>query len=258
MPCAGTGRTSAPGWCSRSRPNAPGRAARHDALVHQLHPMLDAADAVGVFEKSRGPLLPVLETERAVVGATTASSFARRPRHRLSCGARPCRIAAVSSRPISRPRTPAGPACPQRQPQVLRTGLGEHVRPSCLAAAISSSASAADMCTTYSGSCPRPSRARSRGAWPRPPAPRARVAVVHGVGIAAGQRLCHQHVDRDPVLGVHHDHGAALGGRLHRPQVLPIVAVEDAGVRHEQLEAGHALMLGEVFQDFTPRRRPRR
>ena len=35
--------------------------------------------------------------------------------------------------------------------------------------------------------------------------------------------------------------------RLHRPQDLAVVAVEHAGVGHEQLEAGDALVLGEVL-----------
>ena len=75
----------------------------------------------------------------------------------------------------------------------------------------------------------------------------ARVAVVLGIGLAAGERLLHQHVDGDAVLGVHHDHRPALGRGLHRPQDLPVVAVEDARVGHEQLEAADALVLGEVL-----------
>ena len=73
-----------------------------------------------------------------------------------------------------------------------------------------------------------------------------RVAVVLGVGVAAGERLLDQHVDGGSVLGVHHDHGAAFGRGLHGPQDLTVVAVEHAGVGHEQLEATDALVLGEV------------
>ena len=76
---------------------------------------------------------------------------------------------------------------------------------------------------------------------------RSRVAVVLRVGLAAGEGLLHQHVDGDAVLGVHHDDRAALGSRLHGFQDLPVVAVEHAGVGHEQLEAGDALVLGEVL-----------
>ena len=52
---------------------------------------------------------------------------------------------------------------------------------------------------------------------------------------------CDEHVDGDAVLGVHHDHRAVARGRLHGPQDLPVVAVEDARVGHEELEAGDAL-----------------
>ncbi len=70
--------------------------------------------------------------------------------------------------------------------------------------------------------------------------------VVLRVGLAAGERLRHEHVDGDAVLGVHHDRRPAVARHLHRPQDRPVVGVEDARVGHEQLEAGHALVLGEV------------
>jgi hypothetical protein len=70
----------------------------------------------------------------------------------------------------------------------------------------------------------------------------ADVAVVARVGLALGQRLGHQHVDGDAVLGVHHEQAAVLGALLHRAQDLAVVAVEDPGVGHEHLEAGHALV----------------
>ena len=37
-----------------------------------------------------------------------------------------------------------------------------------------------------------------------------------------------------------------FAGRLHGPQDLAVVAVEDARVGHEQLEAGDALVLDEL------------
>ena len=70
--------------------------------------------------------------------------------------------------------------------------------------------------------------------------------VEPGIGLAPRQRLADEHVDRDAVLGVHHHDRAALAGILHRPQDLAVVGVEDAGVRHEQLEAGDALVVDEV------------
>ena len=68
------------------------------------------------------------------------------------------------------------------------------------------------------------------------------VAVELGVGVAACDGLLHEHVDGRPVLGVHHDHGAALACRLHGAQDLAVVAVEHARVGHEQLEARDALV----------------
>ena len=67
-----------------------------------------------------------------------------------------------------------------------------------------------------------------------------------GIGLAAGERLGDEHVDGDAVLGVHHDHRPGLAGVLHRPQDLAVVGVEHAGVGHEQLEAGDALVVDEV------------
>ncbi len=66
--------------------------------------------------------------------------------------------------------------------------------------------------------------------------------VVLGVGLATLDRLLPQHIDGDAVLGVHHDRRAVLGRLLHRPEDLAVVRVEDAGVGHEQLEAGDPLV----------------
>lgn len=62
--------------------------------------------------------------------------------------------------------------------------------------------------------------------------------MVAGVGTALGERLLDQDVDGDAVLRVHHDQSAVAGGPLHGAQDLAVVAVEDAGVGHEQLEGG--------------------
>jgi hypothetical protein len=70
--------------------------------------------------------------------------------------------------------------------------------------------------------------------------PGARRAVVPRRGLAACERLRDEHVDGDAVLRVHHDERAVGGRGLHRPQDLAVVRVEDAGVRHEQFEAGDA------------------
>ena len=65
--------------------------------------------------------------------------------------------------------------------------------------------------------------------------------VVDGIGLAAGCGLFGQHVDSDAVLGVHGDQGAVVGRLLHSPEDLAVVAVEDARVGHEELEACDAL-----------------
>ena len=70
--------------------------------------------------------------------------------------------------------------------------------------------------------------------------------VVLRIGLAAGERLAHQHVDGDAVLGVHHHQRARFRGVLHGPQDLAVVGVEHPGVRHEHLEAGDALVVDEV------------
>ena len=71
--------------------------------------------------------------------------------------------------------------------------------------------------------------------------PGARDAVVVRVGLALRDELRGQHVDRRPVLRVHHGEQPEVGGLLHGPQDLRVVGVEDPRVGHEQLVAGHPL-----------------
>ena len=66
--------------------------------------------------------------------------------------------------------------------------------------------------------------------------------VVERVGLSLSQGLGHQDVDRNAVFGMHHDHRAVVRRRLHRPENLAVIAVEHAGVGHEQLETGDALV----------------
>ena len=61
-------------------------------------------------------------------------------------------------------------------------------------------------------------------------------AVVVGVGVAGGDLVGGDDVDRHPVLGVHHDQPAVPRGPLHRPEDRPVVAVEDARIGGEELE----------------------
>src|SRR5690606_6889344 len=74
----------------------------------------------------------------------------------------------------------------------------------------------------------------------------ADLAVVAGVCLAAGQGLLHQDVDGDAVRGVHPAPPAVVGGALHGAQDLPVVAVEDARVGHELLEAGDPFVHQEI------------
>ena len=73
----------------------------------------------------------------------------------------------------------------------------------------------------------------------------AREPVEDRVDVAAGERLRDQHVDRGAVLRVHHDHRAVRRRLLHRSQDLAVVAVEDARVGHEELDARDAFLVDE-------------
>ena len=66
-------------------------------------------------------------------------------------------------------------------------------------------------------------------------------AVVEGIGLAVGHEVGGHDVDGQPVLRMHHDQPAVLGGLLHRPEDRAVVAVEHAGIGGEQLEVGDAL-----------------
>jgi hypothetical protein len=66
-------------------------------------------------------------------------------------------------------------------------------------------------------------------------------AVVVRVGLALGDQLGRDDVDRRPVLGVDEDQAAVLRRLLHRPEDRRVIAVEDAGVGGEQLAVRDAL-----------------
>ena len=136
----------------------------------------------------------------------------------------------------------------EREPQVLRAGFGEHIATvvasgghfvECIAGA-----HVHDVQGHVAGHVAEHDGAVGGLGLERR---RAGVAVIAGVGFATGKCLLHQHVDGNAVLGVHHDDRATFGSGLHRLQDLAVVAVEHAGVSHEQLEAADALVLGEVL-----------
>ena len=61
------------------------------------------------------------------------------------------------------------------------------------------------------------------------------------IGLALGDQVRGDDVDRQAVLGVHHDQPAVLPGLLHRPEDRAVVAEEHARVGGEELEVRHAL-----------------
>ena len=60
--------------------------------------------------------------------------------------------------------------------------------------------------------------------------------------LSFGQRLLHDHVDRAAVFRVHADQRAILRRVLQSFEDAAVVEHEHAGIRHEQLEAGHAFV----------------
>ena len=62
------------------------------------------------------------------------------------------------------------------------------------------------------------------------------------LGVAGGERLLDEHVDRVAVLGVHHHERARVGGDLHALEERLVVDHERALVGHEELVRGDALV----------------
>lgn len=215
-----------------------------DGLVEQVHAVLDAGEAVGnLREVAAAELLLAHEAEGAVVrrhdlevvGAQAA------PQGGLVLLGPKGRTAYVLRALEVRFREVVG-----RQEQVLRAGLAEDVQ------------------ALVARPCQLGDRLLRRDVHDVQRGPRdlgeldgavsglglqqrlAYLAVEARVGLSARQRLFHEDVDRDAVLGVHHDQAAVLGGALHGAQDLAVVAVEDAGVGHELLEGGDSLLDQQV------------
>ena len=178
---------------------------------------------------------------------TMARSLVRRPFHRSArCGS--ClRAQRRRADPLGALEAGRAELVLEGQVEVLRAGLGEHV--AALVAGLGdlferlAGGQVHDVERAVGGDAGQPDRPAGRLGLERL---RPGEAVVDRVGLAARERLLHQHVDGRPVLGVHHDHRAVAAGLLHRPQDLAVVAVEDARVGHEQLEAGDALVGDEL------------
>ena len=224
-------------------PALQGQLAHDDALVDEVHAVLDAADAVrDGTEVVPAQLLLVLHAERAVVRGDDRQVVGSQALPEVP-------VVRVLPGPQWR-RADVPRSCEARcsevvlevQVQVLRAGLGEHV--------VAVIAGLGDPLESLAGG--QVHEVDRRACHERQldgpvgglslQAGRPGDAVVHRVGLAPGRRLLGQHVDGDAVLGVHGDQGAVVGGLLHGPQDLAVVAVEEARVGHEQLEAGDPLV----------------
>ena len=193
-----------------------------DALVDQLHAVLDAADAVGdLGEVAEAELLLVLEAERAVVGATRrpARSSAGPSTGRPGGGGRAWCADGVRADPLGALEAGLARGVLERQVEVLRAGLGEHVAARVLGGGDLLERLARPTCARCRAArCRRPWRARSPGAWPRPPASAGRVSEWYFGSVSPrASACCDEHVDGDAVLGVHHDHGARTRPRSAWP-----------------------------------------
>ena len=201
--------------------------------------MLDARQPVGdLGEVAEAQLLLPLEAERAVVGGHHREVVGAQPppqRGLVLLGAQRRRADVLGALEV-RPREVVG-----GQEEVLRARLGERV------VALVAGLRHLGQCRGRGQVDDVDRRVRHLRQLDRPVGGLglqqlvAHDAVVARVGLAAGERLLDQHVDRDAVLGVHEDEPAGLGALLQRAQHLPVVGVEHAGVGHEQLEAGDAL-----------------
>ncbi len=69
---------------------------------------------------------------------------------------------------------------------------------------------------------------------------RAREGVILGSGLAFGQCLLDDHVNGAAIFRMHADHGPGLRGGAHGFEDAGVIEHENAGVGHEELEAGNA------------------
>ena len=221
--------------------------AGHDALVHEVHAVLDRADAVrDLPEVAEAELLLVLHAERAVVGRDHLQVVrAQGLPHRV--------LVALGTRRERRRAHPLGPL--ERAPLALRAELVFERQVEVLRArlAVDVLALVARPRELLDGLLRRhvhhvERRTRELREHDRAVRrlllhlPGAGDAVVVRVGLALVDELLGEHVDRRAVLGVHHREHAGVAGDLHGLQDLRVIRVEDARVGHEQLEARDALV----------------
>ena len=211
----------------------------HAAVVEQVDAVLDARQAVGdLAEVALAEVLLALEVERAVVGRDDLEVVLHEARPELL----PVRVLLAQRRGAHELRALEPVAhVVEAEEQVLRAGLGERLRPAVARAADGVEGvlrREVDDVHRDAGRLGQADDAVGRLALEDRV---ARDAVVVGVGLAVGDELGRDDVDRRPVLRVHHDQPAVLRGLLHRAEDVVVRAVEHARVRGEQLEVRHAL-----------------
>ena len=210
--------------------------------------MLDRPDAVrDGAEVALPELLLVLHAERAVVGRDHLQVVrAQRLPHvvlvTLGAGAQGRRahpLRALEPAPLLAGRAEL---LLERQVQVLRAGLAEHVLALVARGGeLLHGLLRADVHDVQrrAGEVRDHDRAMGRLLLHLPG---AGDAVEVRVGLALFDQLRRQHVDDRPVLGVHHREQPGLARDLHRLEHLGVIRVEDARIRHEELEARDALV----------------
>ena len=182
----------------------------HDPLVHEVHTVFDRTDPVGdLREIAEAEVFLALHTERAVVGRDHLDVVgAQRLPHVVLVALllRPQRCRAHPLRPLE--VAPLGTGCPEllleRQVEVLRTGLTEHV--------LATIASRGDLVDGLlgadvhhvqgcAGEVGNHDRAMGRLLLRLP---RAGKSVEVGRGVSGVDGLLHQYIDDSAVLRVHH------------------------------------------------------
>ena len=241
-PCAGRGRTSGPGSRRRSRSSAAGRCARRPRPgAAGPSGVSTPGSPLGIFEKSPRPssFCPLKQNGQWSVETTDRSSV-RSPRHSAAwCSRGPQRrgadvLGALEVR-AGRGRRWTGTGTAGRS---RRRRCSPRRGPSPTSASASSRRQVDDVerARRHLRQLDRP--VRGLGLQQRV----AHVAVVARVGLARGRAPARSSTSMAmPFSACIMISPPLLGARLHGAQDLAVVAVEDAGVGHEQLEAGDAL-----------------
>ena len=211
----------------------------HAVVIQKLQPILDARATVGnLGEIVLAQRLLVLDAERAVIGRNHLQVIALQPVPQL----RRMMFLAQRRRENVFGAFEAGPGqLFHREQQILRAGLGEGGHASV---------------ARFAHLVERVLRRQVHDVHRRPSHLREGDSPVHGFrfgrhrtrqgvmdrrGLALGESAAHDHVDDPAVLGVHADQRPVLRRAGERLENGRVVHHEDAGIGHEQFEAGHAV-----------------